>query len=316
MRDRFGRKIRTLRLSVTDRCNLRCLYCSPGEGAPGAKELLTFDEILRVAGVAALIGIRNLRLTGGEPLLRPGLEGLVRSLRAVPGVERISLTTNGILLDAHAGDLKVAGLDHVNLSLDTLRRETFLRLTGSDCWDRVWRGLAAAEDARFAALKVNVVVLAGVNEDEVRDFVDLARDRTIHVRFIEHMGLGRFDSAPVVPADELMRRIRRVYPAASPYGGPDGSGPAQYLGIPGFRGSVGFISPVSEKFCAACDRMRLLADGRLKPCLLVEDFVDLMAVLRSGGSDGAIRDALRRAVLSKPEGHPGSRSSGMHLVGG
>ncbi len=309
LRDSFGRRIDYLRVSVTDRCNLRCVYCLPHAGVrwqPRA-DLLTLPELVQMIETAAALGIRRVRLTGGEPLVRPDLPDLVRAIARLPGIDEVSLTTNGMLLERLAAPLAAAGLRRVNVSLDTLDPAKFHRLTRWGSLDRVWRGLAAAERCGLTPIKLNTVVVRGLNDDELCDLARLTVERAWHVRFIELMPVGNGgDWGPDFPAEaqryfsvhEMLTRLEPL--GLAPAAGPAGNGPARSFQIPGALGTVAFISPLGEHFCAACNRLRLTADGRLRPCLLQADEVPVREALRAGQDVAAL---LAQAVAHKPEGH-------------
>ncbi len=305
LQDAHARKVDYLRLSVTDRCNLRCRYCMPPEGVPqlAHSDILTYEEISRFAGIAVAAGISKVRITGGEPLARKGVEGLVRELAGShPGID-LSLTTNGTLLARLARPLREAGLGRVNISIDSLRPDTYAGLTRGGSLDQALAGMRAAFAAGLDPVKINVVLLKGVNDSdrEIASFIDLAAEQPVHVRFIEYMSpRGDLDASYYVPADrvvEVMRSLGEVAEGRPPAG----AGPARYLRLEGMRGGVGLISPVSAHFCPACNRLRLTADGKLKPCLLSRVQVDLRALLRSGASDEEILQATRSCLASKPQ---------------
>lgn len=304
MRDGFGRTIDYLRLSVTDRCNLRCVYCLPEAAArfsPGA-DLLSDDEIVALAGAFARLGTSKIRLTGGEPLVRPGLTALVRRLRALPGIEDLSLSTNGVLLAGLAVELKEAGLSRVNVSLDTLDPERFSRIARFGSLSSVLAGVEAAVEAGLAPVKLNVVVARGMNDDEIGAFAALTDKKPLHVRFIELMPMGEtgfFTPERRVPLGEMMAAAGPLESSAAPLG----HGPARYYRRHGAAGTVGFISALSCGFCDACNRVRLSSNGTLIPCLDGEDGVDLRTPLRSGAGANDLADLIRGAVRAKPEGH-------------
>ncbi len=305
--DRFGRRIHYLRISLLDRCNLRCVYCMPEEGVeflPSPK-LLQDDEIVRIVRAAVAVGFTKFRLTGGEPTLRRGLVDLVRRIREIPGVEELTMTTNGLLLERLARPLAEAGLDRVNVSLDTLDPGRFRDLTRGGDLAVVWRGIRAAEEAGLGPIKINSVVLKGHNEGDLPAMAGLSLDRPWHVRFIEVMPLGEnalVARRKLVPLAEMRRRVEAVYGPLEPLE-TDPHDAARLFRIPGARGTVGFISTISEPFCAGCNRMRLTADGRLRLCLLSDLELDLRGLLRHGADDEALQAALRRAVWNKPWGH-------------
>ncbi len=313
LRDPFGRRINYLRVSVTDRCNLRCVYCMPPQGVPWRprEEMLTFDEIVRVIEAAAQQGVSKVRLTGGEPLIRKGIVELVRSVAVIPGIQEVSMTTNGLLLERFAEDLKAAGLRRVNVSLDTLRPERFARMTRFGDFSVVWRGILAAEAAGLTPIKLNIVVVRGLNDEEVVDMARLTFERPWNVRFIELMPLGNEgDWGPglpppgtrFVPMREVAARVAELG-ELEPVEGPVGNGPARIYRLPGAVGTIGFITPITQHFCETCNRLRLTSDGRLRPCLLNEGEVDVRAALRRGASREELQDILRQVVACKPQSH-------------
>ncbi len=307
MRDSFGRTIDYLRLSITDRCNLRCRYCMPDEGVPAMAhgDILSYEEMLRVARVAADLGVRKIRITGGEPLVRKGVVEFIRKLAALPGRPEITLTTNGLLLADQAAELKRAGLSRVNVSLDTLRPERFSSLTRREGLERVLAGLEAAERYGLTPLKVNMVPIAGVNADEIADFGRLTLVRPWEIRFIEFMPVsGDLDYTPEnrFPADQITAELARVALLVPvPRTGPGGV--ARLYRFEQAKGQLGVIPAVSHHFCNECNRLRVTADGRVRPCLFSVDELDLRTLLRSGASDKEVRDFLVGAVGSKPEKH-------------
>jgi GTP 3',8-cyclase len=287
MLDGYGRRIEYLRISVTDKCNLRCVYCMPEEGLPWLKraEILSYEEIETVVRTMAGLGLRRVRITGGEPLVRRDLPSLIRRIAAVPGIDDIALSTNAVLLEEHAAALKDAGVGRLNVSLDSLRPErvdAISRRAGS--YEAIMRGLAAAERAGFAPIKVNVVVMRDQNLDELEDFARITMERPWHVRFIEVMPVGDnldVSAEAYVPAAEMLERVRRIG-ALRPVEGPAGNGPATYFALPGGVGTVGVITPMSHNYCDRCNRMRLTANGRLRPCLFGSIETDLRGPLRRG----------------------------------
>lgn len=309
--DSFARPINYLRISVTDRCNLRCVYCMPAEGIPllTHQDILTFEEIQRVVQAAAALGIHKVRITGGEPLARSGLPKLVRMIAAIPEIDDISMTTNGHLLPRYADELAAAGLNRVNISLDSLRDDRFRALTRVGTLSRVWDGLAAAERAGLTPIKLNVVVIRGFNDDEVLDFAHMTLGQAQHVRFIEVMPLGHNDlwaEDGYVSVEEVRQQIEVRFGPLEPVGRaalPLGNGPARYWRLPGAAGTLGFISPISDHFCASCNRLRLTADGRLRPCLLSDAEIDLRGPLRAGKDDVALGELISQAVANKPARH-------------
>jgi cyclic pyranopterin phosphate synthase len=305
--DSYGRRIDYLRISLTDRCNLRCVYCMPAVGMKflSRPELLTNDELLLVVRAAAAAGFRKLRLTGGEPSLRPDLVELVRAMKRVPGIEQIAMTTNGLRLAATAAALKEAGLDRVNISIDTLDPQKFRQITRGGRLEQVWEGIAAADRAGLHPIKLNAVVMRGLNDDEVVQLAGLTLDRPWEMRFIEVMpltGVAEVAQEGVITSAELIARIEAAYGPLEELGLAPADSARRYR-IPGARGKLGFISAVSDPFCASCNRMRLTADGRLHLCLLRDDELDLRAAIRAGASEAQIEQLIRHAVAVKPWGH-------------
>ncbi|HHL40988.1 MAG TPA: GTP 3',8-cyclase MoaA [Deltaproteobacteria bacterium] len=308
MVDSHKRRIDYLRISVTDRCNLRCLYCMPAEGLELAEHssILRYEELLRIARTAVAHGVTRIRITGGEPLVRQGIVDFIGSLSGLDGLEDLSLTTNGVLLGGYARRLREAGLTRVNVSLDSLRRERFHRITRGDHLDRVLQGLETALAEGLSPVKVNVVVIKGFNDDEVRDFALLTRRHPYHVRFIEYMPFeveARWERDKCVTTAELMETISAVEPLEPVEDGGRRTGPARRYRFRGAPGEVGFISPVSDHFCGTCNRLRLTADGKLRTCLFSDEELDLRRVLRGGAGDEEIARLLFHAVRTKPAGH-------------
>ncbi len=301
--DAFGRKVDYLRLSITDRCNLRCVYCMPPEGIPlkPASEILSYDELLRIARVAASLGVRKVRVTGGEPLVRGGLVDFIRDLARIPGIEDLAMTTNGIGLAELAAPLKTAGLRRVNVSLDTIRRDRFAEITRCDRLPEVLAGIEGAIRAELSPVKINVVLLHGLLPGEVDDFLSMARERQVTVRFIERMPIGCAPSEGYVSADGIRDRILSL-PGARPAVGGRPAASLDY-DIPGFAGRVGLISPVSRKFCSDCNRLRVTSVGHLRNCLFGRETLDLRRLMRNGGDDEVVAAMIRQAVASKTEGH-------------
>jgi len=319
MKDSHGRVIDYLRISLTDRCNFRCIYCMPEEGvcAMSHDEILRIEEIETIARVATRIGIKSVRLTGGEPLVRKGVVDLVHSLHEMPGIENISMTTNGVLLPKMADELKRAGLSRVNISLDTLDPEQFEFITRVGKIESTLAGIDAALEAGFNPVKINAVTVRSLNQDYLA-FAKLSIDRPLHVRFIEYMPVGTSTGADgtgwgkqdVVPSEELLgiineRAREESLPELVPAGNDDkpiGWGPARYFEFPGAKGTVGFISPLSRHFCSECNRLRLTADGKLRPCLFSDREVDVRTALREGGED-AVYNCFLEALNLKPDEH-------------
>lgn len=303
--DQFGRKINYLRVSVTDRCNLRCRYCMPENGIPLKKheDLLTFEEIETIVRAAAELGVSKIRLTGGEPLLRKDLLVLVRKLAAIDGIADLSLTTNGTLLGPVAQQLREAGIGRVNVSLDTLRPERFAKMTGSDQWLSARDGLEAAVRANFKQVKMNVVLIAGYNDDEVEDFVKYAIDKPVQLRFIEFMPVGNdyWGRDKYINSKGLIERISQT---------------TKMVSLPAIKNSLvdeyqiidspatlGFISPLSNQFCRKCNRLRLTSDGFLKPCLASKNEVNIKVPVRNGHTGNELKRVFYEAMRLKPKGH-------------
>ena len=322
MFDSCSRNIRYLRLSVTDLCNLRCRYCMPdGVEKLEREAVLTYEEFLRLAALFAQCGIDTVRVTGGEPLVRKGVEQLVAGLKATPGIRKVTMTTNGVLLAQQLPALLNAGLDSVNISLDTLRPEVFRRITARDEFAAVQAGLRAALESPLP-VKLYCVPQAGINEGELETIAALARDNDLQVRFIEMMPIGYGAAMPCISGPELQARFARRWPGLHPVEGiAFGDGPAVYYTAPGWKGSIGFITAVHGKFCVSCNRVRLTSLGFLRPCLASEAGCDLRALLRGGADDAQLLAAIRETIWAKPrEHHFESRSvpatCGMYRIGG
>ena len=322
MFDSTRREIHYLRLSVTDLCNLRCRYCMPdGVEKLEREAVLTYEEFLRLAALFAQCGIDTVRVTGGEPLVRKNVAQLVAGLKAIPGIRKVTMTTNGILLAQQLPALLTAGLDSVNISLDTLRPEVFRQITARDEFAAVQAGLQAALESGIP-VKLNCVPQAGVNEGELEDLAALAENRPLQVRFIEMMPIGYGAAMPCISGPELRQRFARRWPEMQPLTeAAFGDGPAVYYTVPGWQGSIGFIAAVHGKFCASCNRVRLTSQGFLRPCLASEAGCDLRALLRSGADDTQLLAAIRETIWAKPREHHFEDSSmpatrGMYRIGG
>jgi len=304
--DGYGRAITNLRVSVTDRCNLRCVYCMPAEPVwMPQPEILSFEEIERIVRVAVSLGITDFRITGGEPTARKDLPELIRRVSAVPGLRDLAMTTNGILLKRLARPLREAGLQRLNVSLDTLRGEKFVHIARRDGFKETWDGLEEADRAGFRPLKINMVVMRGVNDDEVVDFAAMARTRPWQIRFIEFMPLdgdGGWTREKVVPAKEILERIHAKWPLDLVADGPL-SDPARIFRFKDGQGDIGVIASVSEPFCFACDRVRVTPDGKLRTCLFSTWETDLKGPMRAGATDDELRAIVRGAVAKKEAGH-------------
>ena len=333
MFDAYGRNIHYLRLSVTDLCNLRCRYCMP-DGVPklAHEDILTYEEFLRLAALFAQCGIDTVRITGGEPLVRRGVEQLTAGLKAIPGIRRVALTTNGVLLERYLDDLAEAGIDGINISLDTLDRDLYQRITGTDALGTVMEAVRRA-CAMPVSVKINAVSIdfsqmdkeqREAGQDGWRQMVELAREYPVDVRFIEMMPIGYGKNFKTINHQELLEEMMRAYPDMEEDDRVHGFGPAVYYRIPGFKGSIGLISAIHGKFCSDCNRVRLTSKGYLKPCLCYEDGVDLRRILRKGqerpeeeghyrwpyagcpsdeGLQRELRKAMEQAVLCKPAAH-------------
>lgn len=303
MRDSFGREIRYLRLSITDRCNLRCRYCMPNEGVPPTAhdDLLRYEELLRIAAAAVSLGLDRFKVTGGEPLVRRGCTDFIRALKALPGVKQVTLTTNGLLLPPLLDELCAAGLDGVNISLDTLDNAQYRQLTR-----RAHTADEVLDAVRLCAArlptKVNAVLLPET-ADQLIPLAELSQTLPVDVRFIERMPLGAAQTDQTASADHALARLRARWPQLGPITEPRGNGPARYFHAPELRGCIGLIDAVSHSFCDRCNRLRLTSTGFLKPCLCYDAGVELRPLLRGGADDAALRDAIRAAILQKPVAH-------------
>ena len=324
--DNYHRTINYLRISITDRCNLRCRYCMPEEGVALLEhgDLLTYEEIKKVIEVFTRHGISKIRLTGGEPLVRRGVVDLIKAIAHIEGVRDLSLTTNGVLLKEYAKDLVKAGLRRINISLDTLRPDRFAYITRRDTFKEVWAGIEAALHERLSPIKINVVVIKGFNEDEIKDFARLSLTHPLHVRFIEFMPVGErngWNGEDVIPSPRLIEEIGELGELI-PQDPHENDGPAKQYTIKGGVGEIGFISPISSHFCAQCNRLRLTPEGRIRTCLFSDEEIDLKGALRNSGSEAAIEEILYQALQAKPEGHRigdirfKKCQRGMHAIGG
>ncbi|MCM2358099.1 MAG: GTP 3',8-cyclase MoaA [Geobacteraceae bacterium] len=322
--DSFGRRINYLRLSVTDRCNLRCRYCMPEEGVPflphGA--ILSYEELFLIARTAVSLGIEKIRVTGGEPLVRKGIVPFLARLAKLPGLRHLALTTNGLLLEEMAQGLRAAGVQRLNISLDSLQPDTFAAITRGGEVSRVMAGIAAAERAGFPPVKINMVVMRGVNDQEIIDFAALTLEKPYAVRFIEYMPTAGEPGWQelTVPGREILERIARVYPLC-PVDKGESAGPAKDFRIEGAAGTLGFITPVFGHFCGDCNRIRVTATGMARGCLFSDEELDLKPFLR-GGDEAGLEQALRRVVSIKQDRHrlsgeeAGHKPFDMSKVGG
>ena len=303
--DSHGRKIDYLRISITDRCNLRCFYCTPfcSSRRLPRSAILTHEEILQTAKAAVTAGITKIRLTGGEPLVRRGVVELCRRLSAMSGLEDLAITTNGVRLNDLAIPLHEAGVRRLNVSLDSLRPDRLRRITGGDCLLQVRQGIELAEQTGFAPIKINTVVMRGINDDEIQSLAALTYRKPYHVRFIELMPFGdRRCEELFMPVSEMIPKIPHIHDAQLD-GEPRRTGPARLCRLPGAVGRIGFIAPMSWHFCGSCNRLRLTADGKLRSCLFSEIEVDIRGPLREGASDQELASVITAAVAAKPKRH-------------
>ncbi|MEN8139775.1 MAG: GTP 3',8-cyclase MoaA [Thermodesulfobacteriota bacterium] len=312
--DDFKRSITYLRVSLTDQCNLRCLYCTPAPLAKiGHEQLLSYEELLRVIGLAVDLGITKVRLTGGEPLVRRGIINFIDGLSAINGLEDVRLTTNGVFLSKYARPLHDAGVRKVNISLDSLHPERIKSITGVDCFSQVWQGIEDALAMGFK-VKLNMVTMRGVNDDEIVEFARLAQRYPLQVRYIEFMPIGNSASwgqDRFIASEESQAMIAEALGTLVPVNRNFGAGPARIFSLAGGgEGSLGFISPLTHKFCDLCNRLRLTSEGQLRSCLLSDDEADLRQLLRSGASDGELQQLIVATIKNKPQGHALAREKG------
>jgi GTP 3',8-cyclase len=322
--DPHGRVIDYLRVSITDLCNLRCIYCRPPEGVKlvSHHDILRYEEILTIVSLGRELGIKKIRVTGGEPLVRRGVLEFLARLAAIEGIEDIGLTTNGTYLARYAAGLKAAGLTRINVSLDSMRRETFAQITGTDCLDKVLDGIHSALREGLSPVKINVVLLSGINEPDVPAFARLTLDNPVDVRFIERMPFGA-DPVPQSPdsfsALRVLEMVRKEVGELEPLGRGPLDGPATMFALKGARGRIGIIDPMTGHFCGTCNRLRLTARGTLRPCLLSPKEIDLRSALRTGASREELTEIIKQAVIAKPVGQPLSLAElndGMNMIGG
>jgi cyclic pyranopterin phosphate synthase len=307
LRDNFSRRINYLRISLTDRCNLRCRYCMPEEGIPliSYRGILRYEEILRLVRIFGELGIEKVRLTGGEPLARKGALDLIRRISQIREITDLSITTNGVLLEESAADLAEAGIKRINVSLDTLQREKFAYITGRDRFPDVRRGINEAIDVGLSPVKLNVVAIKGFNDDEILQFARLTLERPLTVRFIEFMptaGVDFWKEDQVLTVDMIQKKIRKLGPLI-PVNTDDRGGPAARFRLKGAIGELGFISPISSHFCEHCNRVRLTPDGKLRTCLFSDNEIDLRPHLRNHCTDEKLKDLFMTALRNKPQRH-------------
>ncbi|MBK5243785.1 MAG: GTP 3',8-cyclase MoaA [Eubacteriaceae bacterium] len=301
MKDHYGRKINYMRLSITDLCNLRCVYCMPEEGVEKRphKKNLSFEEMIGLVNAGVGLGIDKIRLTGGEPLVRNGIVELVKEIAQIKGIKDLTMTTNGILLAKYAKDLKAAGLNRVNISLDTFAPEKYHKITRWGNVDDVFAGIEAAEEAGLKPIKINVVLINGFNDDEIETFVNYTRENKVDVRFIELMPLGQspgFAENKYISNDEVLKRMPELKPIVQR----EKSSPAEYYRLPGAKGRIGLINPISKHFCKECNRIRVTTDGKIKPCLHSNQEIDVLALRKEGMT---YEEILLKAIEEKPEKH-------------
>ena len=306
--DNNNRVINYLRVSITDRCNLRCMYCMPEEGVDflSHHDILRYEEILRIVKLSVRRGIRKIRLTGGEPLVRKGFLGFLEALSKIEGLKEITLTTNGVLLKEYAADIRRCGVHRINISLDSLKRERFLNITGRDLFEQVWDGIQEAERLGFDPIKINVVAMKGINDDEIQDFARLTLDKPYHIRFIEQMPVGEHNTwshdrfMPILEIFNLISMIGKLTPIMKRNAL---DGPAQRFILEGANGEIGLIGALSNHFCNICNRLRLTADGHLRGCLFSEEEIDIKPSLRRGEGDEVLLSLLETAIKEKPKSH-------------
>lgn len=315
--DKYERHLNYLRISITDRCNLQCVYCRPTSLVPTLPhaEILSYEEILRVVDVGVGLGISKIRITGGEPLVRRGVFSFLKQLTDIHGLRDVSLTTNGLLLRDNVNRIKEAGIRRINVSLDSLRPERYAHITGRDCFGRVWQGIQKAHANGLSPIKLNVVALRGVNDDELTDLARLSLDYPFHIRFIEYMPMGNAaleNTAHTMLTAEIRQRLKPLGPL-TPVTRNASDGPAERFRIAGAKGEIGFISAISQHFCHRCNRLRLTASGQLRSCLLSDRQFDLKRVLRSACSDKEVAAVFLDAVQHKPAAH--GKGSGLRVNG-
>ncbi|MFZ7127320.1 MAG: GTP 3',8-cyclase MoaA [Desulfobacterales bacterium] len=304
--DSHHRRLNYLRVSVTDRCNFRCIYCTPAEKVPrlAHDDILRYEEIYRILRVGMSLGINKVRVTGGEPLVRQGIGKFLERLARMEGLSDVSLTTNGLRLSGFLDTLRAAGIRRLNISLDTLRPDRFKAITGVDAFETVWNAIQGAHKHGFAPIKINAVAMRGINDDELEEIASLSFTHPFHIRFIEYMPIGtlRFKTDPYISTDEIRRRVGGIGQLIPVEHSP-GDGPAERYRFPGAKGEIGFISPISHHFCGTCNRLRLTASGGLRACLLSDKETDLKTLIRAGGSDASIRRVFEEVARAKPERH-------------
>jgi GTP 3',8-cyclase len=322
--DQYKRRLDYLRISVTDRCNMKCIYCMTHEKTSKlpCKDILRYEEIFRIAGIFANLGVSKIRITGGEPLVRKGICEFLAMLSGLKGVSDLSITTNGVFLKENITKIKSAGIRRLNISLDTLDRDKFIKISGIDAFSKVWESIMEALDMGFDPVKINMVALRGINDDEIPDFAGLSFSYPFHIRFIEYMPIGTSEmKSRQILAPEIKDRISSIG-RLDPVDNTSSDGPAERFRFENAKGEIGFIKPISEHFCNSCNRLRLTASGYLKTCLLSDSETDLKTPLRNGCSDNELTDIILKAVYKKPFEHPlvanhsGMISGRMSAIGG
>jgi cyclic pyranopterin phosphate synthase len=323
--DPYNRHLNYLRISITDRCNLKCIYCVPSDLIPRLShdDIMTYEEILRLVRIGIKLGISKIRVTGGEPLVRKGVYGFLTDLSQLDGLADLSLTTNGVALKANLKKINAAGIKRINISLDTLERTKFEHITGFDLFDQVWQGIEMALEMGFQPIKLNIVALNGVNDDELTNMARLSLDYPLHIRFIEYMPIGesQIGNGPLLLAPEIKKRISALG-SLIPVPSALNDGPAQRYHFEGAAGEIGFIHALSHHFCDRCNRLRLTARGHLRPCLLSDHHEDVRGIMRSGGTDEQLAEVFFKAVDHKPSDHnlaiqsPSGICSQMSSIGG
>ena len=305
MIDNFGRNIDYIRISVTDRCNLRCVYCMPEEGVESLRhnDILKFDEILRICSVLAKNGLKKVKITGGEPLVRRGVANLIKQIKDIDGIESVTITTNGVLLAEQYHNLVGAGADSITVSLDTMDRSKYEKITRRDEFKKVIDGIKYAQRENKVRLKINAVPIYGLDEEEILSLIEFARESDTDVRFIEVMPIGAGTDFESITEDDIRKVIEKHFGKLTLCEEIRGNGPSVHYSLDGFKGKIGFISAISHKFCDKCNRVRLTADGYLKTCLQFEAGVDLKPCLREGGTDQQLMEALLYGISQKPKAH-------------
>lgn len=305
MLDQYKRKIDYMRISVTDRCNLRCRYCMPADGIEqmACKDLLSYEEILRLCRIFAQLGIKKIKLTGGEPLVRLGICNLIQQIKQISGIEQVTITTNGVLLPQMAEELIKTGIDGINISLDTLQRDKFLELTRRDQVADVLAGIERLMELGYKNIKINCVPILEINGNQIAEIVGLAKKYPLVVRFIELMPIGNITGYTAIHRDFIMETLQNRYGELIPYQSSLGNGPASYFSLPKFKGKIGFIDAIHHKFCEACNRVRLTSNGFMKLCLQYNVGVDLKQMLRSDADDVYLKQVIKKNIYKKPLEH-------------